>query len=204
MSTAVDWTTARPALGAWFETVTGLHADPLEGSAKWGGSLKKATPRHSKGLLHLVEGGFIGWPSHEKEQPGGQPAGEEIVPHVRGIREVVWEIRVRSQRNTAGVDSRHYLAIVEAHLHNPGPTGFTALASTLGLGLQAHGGIVDLTETMGNRRVSISQLDVRLHAYVDVSMTPYGYIETLDVETKWRDPNGDLLPAEFQFIGEIP
>jgi hypothetical protein len=201
---AVDWPTAIPALGLWFETVTGLRAEEREGPQKWGGSLKKAAPKHAYGQLHLVEGRWIGWPAHEKRQNLGAPQGEEITPHVTGIREVVWEVRVRSRNNTAGLDAASYLRKVEAHLHDPGPDGFTILASSLGLGLQDSEGIVDLTTTIKKRRISIAQLDVKLHAYTDEAMKPYGYVDTLVVKTEWRDAGGALLPPNQQFEGEIP
>lgn len=202
--TPVDWTVARPALGSWVASVTGLHARALEGPADWGASLKETTPRHAQVLLHLVEGGFIGWPAHSKDTNLGAPAGEEIEPHVRGLREVSWEVRVRSHRNEAGEDAHHFLAIVEAALHDPGPTGFTVLASSLGLGLQAHLPIVDLTATLGDRRTSVAQMDIKLHAYIDYAAPAYGYVETIEAESEWRGPDGVLLPPANQFQGEIP
>lgn len=200
----VDWTVARPALGAWFSSVTGLHATDREGSQDWGGSLRETAPKHAHGLLHLVEGGFIGQPQHAKETNLAAALGEEIEPHVRGLREVVWEVRVRSHRIAAGEDAMHYLHQVEASLHAPGLGGFISAASALGLGLQRHEPIVDLTATIGKRRVSIAQLDVKLHAYVDHAMPAYGYVETLaDVQTEWRGPDGALLPPDLQFQGDI-
>lgn len=200
----VDWTVARPALGTWFSGVTGLHAMDLEGPQDWGGSLREAAPKHAHGLLHLVEGRRLGSPRRDKETNLGAAQGEEIEPHVRGLREVIWEVRVRSMRTAAGFDARHYLSKVEAHLHDPGPAGFTILASGLGLGLQSTEGIVDLTELKADRRISVAQMDVRLHAYVDESMPAYGYVEKIEVETQWRGPDGALLPAANQFQGEIP
>ena len=201
----VDWTVARPALGAWFTSITGLHAQDREGSQEWGASLVEATPLQAQGELHLVEGGFIGWPQHAKVTNLGAPAGEEIEPHVRGIREVLWEVRVKSWRNAAGFDALHYLRLVEAGLHGPGPGGFTSVASNQGLGLQNHGPLVDLTATLGDRRASVAQMDVTLHAYVDISTPPYGYIEQLvDVQSEWRGPDGNLLPPANQFQGDIP
>jgi hypothetical protein len=151
-----------------------------------------------------MEGRFLGVPRRQKTTNLAAPQGEEIEPHVLGLREVLWEVRVRSHRNAAGEDAFHYLRLVEAALHDPGPTGFPIVASGLGLGLQTSETIVDLTATLGDRRVSIAQLDVRLHAWEDHAMPAYGYVDTLEVETQWRGPDGNLLPPGSQFQGEIP
>jgi hypothetical protein len=177
---------------------------PLEGPRDFASSQAESVARDADLLVHLVEGDYIGWPSHRHEYNDQAAQGEEIEPHVRGIQQVVWEIRCRSDRESSGYDARHFLNLVKAHFHDPGPDGFVQLASGLGLGLQQHGPVVDLTRTHGDRRISVAQIDVTLHAYIDVEMPAYGYVETIEVETKWRGPDDQELQAGLQFTGEIP
>lgn len=182
------------ALGAWFTAVTGLEPYDRENSQRWTGN-------RAHGELFLKVIGSVGVDRRYYEVRGGAPAGEEIVPHVQGARELLWEVRVKSWSQNNDEDAHFYLEKVRNLIRGHSAQ---SILTGLGLGVQEIRESIDMTYTESGRRVSLAQLDIRFNASIDVEDEPFGYVDTFDVETQWRDADGNLLPAELQFSGEIP
>jgi hypothetical protein len=200
MTAVFDWTTARDGLGQWINDVTGLHVQDMNGPQEWGGSLIEAAPVPVEALTALILGRGIGVDDTIKHYNDAATLGEEIELKLQGLRELTWEIRVESRSSDPGEDATSYIEIMRSLLRD---RVARLLFKGLGIGLRGIGNTTNLNERRDNRLVSVAQMDVALHAYVDVEGSRYGYIDTVDVTTEWRDPGGALFPPEMQTDGEL-
>jgi hypothetical protein len=170
------------------------------GSQEWGGSLRETTPLFADAWVSLIVGRDLGTADMSREYDAGADPGEEISFVIHGLRELTWEIRVESRDSSAGMDATSYLELVRSMVHD---IGAKDVFSRSGLGLRRVSPTMDLSSVMGDRVASVAQIDVAFHAHTRVVGSQYGYIEHVYGESEWRDPNGDLYPAEVQFDGEI-
>lgn len=200
MTASFDWTTVRNGLGQWVNDVSGLHVQDMHGAQEWGGSLTESTPLSAEALIALIPGREIGVDDIVKTYNVAAPLGEEITINLRGLRELTWEIRVESRDSSPGEDATSYLETIRTLLRDRVAIG---LFRTLGLGLRGIGTTVNLNRRQHNRRMSVAQVDVALHAYIDVEGSMYGYIDTVHLTSELEDPGGNLFPAEMQIDMEI-
>lgn len=186
----MDLTAIQTALGTWLETVSGLKCYWREESQRWTGKARVISFLKVTQVVGVDETYYV----YDDQAAQGQ----EITPHVRGPRQLLWEIQVESHSQKPGKDATHYLARIQSLLRSDSATD---AFDTAEVGVATISDIRDLTFTSDKRRVSRGQIDVHLNAMADVADTPYGYVEQWEITGKLRDSAGNLLPADQQPTG---
>ncbi len=198
----VDLSTIRDSLGTWFSAVTGLAARDKEGQQHWGGtwnaSKHTGAPKNAHGLMSLVVLNTYGTDETVYEYDAGE---DELIPHMKGFREIIWEVQVLSWSQRAEEDATYYLMLIRDLLSAPSAIAAFKAAS---LGYQTVTPVRDLTATKSDRRPSRAVIEVTFNAVTDVSDADVGYVTTFEITSDLQFSDGSSLASDLQMSGEIP
>jgi hypothetical protein len=124
------------------------------------------------------------------------PHNQEFTPHQTGQRTATLQIRVDSPSQFSGNDAFEIIHRIRDSIYLPGieeitlPSGFsfgTILSSP-----------IDLSETKDGRRASVFVMDISVNTFADSPGIPYGYIGSVDLTTKFKDPAGTVTDVARQ------
>lgn len=197
----MHWNLVEEALGQAFQSATGL---PF----RWKGRTDQLlTPPW--GELNLSAPQAIGKDEKRKHFIPDVATPEGQVPKDLGItlcgnRKLIWSVKVVNFAHgslAAGKShaSWHYLEDLRTRLY---AESIRAPLRAVNLAISSIGPTTEIPLKLANRQVSSSALDVVVLCAVNLEDCPITYIETFEISTDFKKPNGESLPDSAQLNDE--
>lgn len=188
-------TTIQTQLEGLFTAATGLPAQWIDESGAW----QIADPtKPAYGRLYVAPATSYGRDSLEWDYDDGAAVGEEVTPHVRGLRSLVWQVTIYSMSAEPGDDAQHYAELLRDSMRFP---TIKAYLDDAELGFASVAVLRRLDVSHLSRVTSAAQIDFNLNAEQDVSGAAIGYVETFDMEGTATDQAGNTSTI---IDGEVP
>ena len=191
----MDRATILTNLEAMFTAVTGLKAQWIDASGAW--QVPDMTAQ-AYGRLYLTPAGVQGRDSLEWEYDSTAALGEEVTPHARGLRSLVWEVTIYSMSAQPGDDAQRYAELLRDSMRFPSIKRYLDIAE---LGFAGIANLRRLDARGLGRVISAAQIDINLNAEQDLEGASFGYVETFDMEGVSTDMAG--TPTVI-ISGEVP
>ena len=190
----MNWSNLRTGLSSWVTSVTGIPAVWLHTSDfnKWTGKARVVLSISSPVSVGLRD--EISY----TEDTGLPDPGEELLVSVVGRRMYTVSFLVEIFDQRADYDALHYTEILRIAFWSE---GFNSAIFPLGLAPCSVLMEQRLDADYERRVFSAAQLDVCCNAIASFTDAPNTYIEFVEAESDFLDPNGDPLPE--QFVGTI-
>jgi hypothetical protein len=118
--------------------------------------------------------GAHGRDSVEYDYDIARPVGEELEPHQRGLRSVVWQVQFWSHEATDTEDAFSQASALRDRLHLD-EVRDALQAAEIGVGEVLL--LTEIDALNSDREMSVAQLDIQLNSVSDVTGTKLGYVE---------------------------
>jgi len=125
-----------------------------------------------------------------------QPQGSEITHYQRGQRQIMWEIKITTHRQSDDLDALHYVNLITDRILL---TAAKAAFEDAEMAFARIMATVDLSAIVASRDMSVFQMDILLNANSLTADTPIGYIETVEGDTEFTDASGSPVDPSGPF-----
>jgi len=175
------------AIKAWLAWVTGVAADNV---------IKKDSPRGWQAEqwieYKLMPATRWGRDQIDWAYDNTAPAGAEMTPHQKGLRQVQIQVQVWSDNDIDdGLDSVSLVERIRDRLILPDSTTAFAVAE---LGFADVVGSREIPTKEDDRVMSVAAIDLLFNSLADTAGTTNGYVDTWEVTGEAEDVDGAIYP----------
>jgi len=190
----MEWEFIKRCLDQAFEILTELKSSWERQKTSY-----LCMPFGRQSLNNLVT---VGTDDQRQSETAGAPAGREITHTICGIRKFNWLLKVESQSHEPDKSALFYLSRAQSRLVL---SDFLAQVRACNLSVIRSGDVhsVDYVDKNSKHWISAAALEVQMHAGSEIANCPTTYIETIEVTSQLRDPEGVLLPSPLQLTDEV-